>query len=60
MYYSSLPNNRAVWNNRPGWNFPTKLINVQGGIRVDNFPDIFCSRESGIPGNGFLIPGNFP
>ena len=34
IYYPSLPNKRAVLNNRPGWNFPTKLINVQGGIIV--------------------------
>ena len=31
--YFSLPNNRAGWNKRAGWQILSKLINVQDGIR---------------------------
>ena len=30
--YSRVSNNRRVWNNRIGWMFPIKLINVGYGI----------------------------
>ena len=32
--YSRVSNNRRVWNNRIGWMFPIKLINVGYGIVV--------------------------
>ena len=34
LIYSRLPNNRRVWNNRIGWMFPIKLMNVGYGIVV--------------------------
>ena len=34
FYYSRLPNNCRVWNNRIGWMFPIKFINVGCGIVV--------------------------
>ena len=40
--YSRVSNNRRVWNNRIGWMFPIKLINVGYGIVVlgGNFQEI--------------------
>ena len=42
LAYSRVPNNHRVWNNRIGWMFPIKLINVGYGIVVlgGNFQEI--------------------
>ena len=32
--YSTVSNNRRVWNNRIGWKFTSRKINVQYGITV--------------------------